>query len=204
VIYNWAGRAAGYNADGSNGTDSITKMNFAGNYYKAGVNSSGSLAFSESTRSARAWFGGNCMNGSYPGDPWSLVSFSKFSGEDIKAYKQSNPITVPAVKTDDAMTAYKRVLAYAGAVLPKRDAVDIRIVGEVRNGTGKIINDEQQVGGWPELKSAEPPKDCDKDGMPDDWEKQQGFNPDDPDDGNADMDADGYTNLEEYLNNIKP
>jgi len=204
VIYNWAGRAAGYNADGSNGTNSITKMNFAGNYYKAGINSTGNFAFSESTTSARAWFSGNCMNGSYPGDPWSLVSFSKFSEEDIKAYKQSNPIPVPAVKTDDAMTAYERVLAQAGAVLPKRDAVDIRIVDEVRNGTGKIINDEQQVGGWPELKSAEPPKDSDKDGMPDAWEKQHGFDPDNPADGNADGDADGYTNLEEYLNSTKP
>ena len=203
VIYNWAGRAAGYNADGSNGTNSITKMNFVGNYYKAGVNSSGSLAFSESTRSARAWFSGNCMNGSYPGDPWSLVSFSEFSGEDMEAYKQSSPIPVPAVKTDDAITAYNRVLAEAGAVLAKRDAVDIRIVNEVKNGTGKIINDEQQVGGWPELKTAEPPKDSDKDGMPDAWEKQHGLDPDDPADGNADTDADGYTNLEEYLNSTK-
>jgi len=164
VIYNWAGRTAGYNADGSNGTNSITKMNFAGNYYKAGVDSTGSLAFSESTTSAKAWFSGNSMNGSYPGDPWLLVSFSKFSDEDIKAYKQSNPIPVPAVKTDDAETAYKCVLAEAGAVLPKRDAVDIRIVSEVSNGTGKIIDDEAQVGGW----------------------------------------ADGYTNLEEYLNSTKP
>ena len=204
VIYNWAGRAAGYNADGSNGTNSITKMNFAGNYYKVGVNSSGSLAFSESTRSARAWFSGNCMNGSYPGDPWSLVSFSEFSEEDIKAYKQSNPIPAPVVKTDDAITAYKRVLAEAGAVLPKRDAVDIRIVNEVKNGTGKIINDEQQVGGWPELKSTAPPKDSDKDGMPDDWEKQHGLDPNNPADGNADNDADGYTNLEEHLNRTKP
>jgi len=204
VIYNWAGRAAGYNADGSNGTNSITKMNFAGNYYKAGINSTGNFAFSESTTSARAWFSGNCMNGSYPDDPWSLVSFSKFSDEDMEAYKQSNPIPVPAVKTDDAITAYNRVLTEAGALLPKRDAVDIRIVNEVKNGTGKIINDEQQVGGWPELKSAEPPKDSDKDGMPDAWEKQHGFDPDNPADGNADGDADGYTNLEEYLNSTKP
>jgi hypothetical protein len=204
VIYNWAGRAAGYNADGSNGTNSITKMNFVGNYYKAGINSTGSLAFSESTTSARAWFSGNCMNDSYPDDPWSLVSFSKFSDEDLKAYKLSSPIPVPAVKTDDAMTAYKHVLAEAGAVLPKRDAVDIRIVGEVRNGTGKIIDDEEQVGGWPELKSTEPPDDSDRDGMPDDWEKQHDLNPDNPADGNADTDADGYTNLEEYLNRTKP
>ena len=204
VIYNWAGHAAGYNADGSNGTNSITKMNFVSNYYKAGVNSSGSLAFSESTKSAIAWFSGNCMNGSYPDDPWSLVSFSKFSAEDIKTYKQSSPIPVPGVTTDDAMTAYKRVLAESGAILPKRDAVDIRIVNDVKNRTGKIIDDEQQVGGWPELKSIAPPEDSDKDGMPNTWEKQHGLNPDDPADRNADADADGYTNLEEYLNNTKP
>jgi hypothetical protein len=204
VIYNWAGLAAGYNADGSNGTNSITKMNFVGNYYRTGINSTGSIAFSESTHAAIAFFSNNCMNGSYPDDPWLLVSFSKFSDKDMETYKQSNPIPVPAVKTDDAITAYKRVLKEAGAVFPKRDAVDIRVVSEVRNGTGKIINDEQQVGGWPELKSAEPPKDSDRDGMPDDWEKQYGFDSDDPADGNADTDADGYTNLEEYLNSTKP
>jgi len=204
VIYNWAGRAAGYNADGSNGTNSITKMNFVGNYYKAGVNSTGDFAFSESTRWAKAWFSGNCMNGRYPDDPWSLVSFSNFSAEDMAAYKQSKPIPAPAVKTDDAITAYKRVLAQAGALLPKRDAVDIRIVNEVKNGTGKIIDDEEQVGGWPELKSAEPPEDSDQDGMPDVWEQQNDLNCDDPSDGNADKDGDGYTNLEEFLNNTKP
>lgn len=204
VIYNWAGDAAGYNADGSNGTNSITKINFIGNYYKSGNNSTGSLAFSESTHTARAFFSDNCMNGSYPDDPWSLVTFKKFSDEDKKVYKQPEPIPVPAVKTDDAITAYKRILAESGAILPKRDAVDIRIVNDVKNGTGKIINDEQQVGGWPELKSTEPPKDADKDGMPDEWEKQHGFDSNDLADGNEDTDANGYTNLEEYLNDTKP
>ena len=102
------------------------------------------------------------------------------------------------------MTAYKRVLAESGAILPKMDAVDTRIVNDVKNRTGKIIDDEQQVGGWPELKSIAPPEDSDKDGMPNTWEKQHGLNPDDPADRNADADADGYTNLEEYLNNTKP
>jgi len=203
VIYNWAGSAAGYNADGSNGTDSITKMNFVGNYYKAGVNSTGNLAFSESTRSAKAYFIGNSMNGAYPGDPWLLVTWSKFSPKDLEAYIQSEPIPVPPVITDDALTAYTRVLAEVGAVLPKRDAVDERIVNEVKTGTGKIIDHEEQVGGWPELKSAEPPADRDGDGMPDEWEKQHGLDAATAADGNADADGDGYTNLEEYLNGIK-
>ncbi|MHC4435025.1 MAG: pectate lyase family protein [Planctomycetota bacterium] len=204
VIYNWGGSSAGYNADGSNGVSSITKMNFVGNYYKRGVDSAGDLAFSESTRSARAWFSGNAMNGRIPDNPWSLVTFSRFSPADIQAYKQSEPIPLPPVKTDDAVTAYERVLAEAGAVLPKRDAVDARVVTGVKNGTGRIIDDEQEVGGWPELKSTKAPEDFDLDGMPDEWEKRHGLDAKDPADRNDDADADGFTNLEEYLSAIRP
>ncbi|MBW7989356.1 MAG: pectate lyase [Planctomycetes bacterium] len=204
VIYNWGGRSAGYNADGTNKANSITKMNFVGNYYKTGANSSGSLAFSESTKTAKAFFSDNCMNGSVPDDPWSLVTFDNFSQANLDSYKQSNPIPVPPVKTDNAITAYKRILAGCGASLPKRDPVDLRIIKSVKNRTGKIINDESDVGAWPELKSAKPPKDSDKDGMPDKWEKRYGFNSNDSSDRNNDPDKDGYTNLEEYLNTTKP
>jgi pectate lyase len=204
VIYNWAGRAAGYNADGSNGTNSITKMNFVGNYYKSGLNSNGNLAFAESTKAASAYFNGNCMNGGFPDDPWSLVTFSNFSPQDLNAYKQTSPIPVPPVKTHDAIAAYKRILAECGASLPKRDPVDIRIINSVKNTTGKIINDEAEVGGWPELKSAKPSQDSDEDGMPDNWEKRYGFDCNNPDDRNDDPDKDAYTNLEEYLNNTNP
>ena len=89
-------------------------------------------------------------------------------------------------------------------MLPKRDAVDARVVNEVKTGKGKIIDDEDEVGGWPELKSAPLPVDLDQDGMPDDWEKRNGLNAGDPADGNADADGDGYTNLEEYLNGTEP
>ena len=74
----------------------------------------------------------------------------------------------------------------------------------MRSGTGSIIDSQEQVGGWPELKSATPPVDTDEDGMPDSWERKFGLNPRDPSDGAADKDHDGYTNLEEYLNNTNP
>lgn len=38
--------------------------------------------------------------------------------------------------------------------------------------------------------------------MPDTWEKQNGLNPKDPGDRNGDKNHDGFTNLEEYLNNL--
>lgn len=43
------------------------------------------------------------------------------------------------------------VLANAGAIYPKRDAVDIRIINDYLNGTGAVINDETEVGGYPDL-----------------------------------------------------
>ena len=53
---------------------------------------------------------------------------------------------------------------------------------------------------WPDYRTRDVPVDSDHDGMPDDWERRHGLNPNDPTDGNADRDGDGYTNLEEYLN----
>jgi len=100
--------------------------------------------------------------------------------------------------------AYELILAQAGALLPKRDAVDQRIVREVRTRAGRIIDLPSDVGGWPELRSAPAPKDDDHDGMPDPWERDHGLDPADPNDHRGDPDGDGYTNLEEWLNRTDP
>jgi len=62
----------------------------------------------------------------------------------------------------------------------------------------------RDVSGWVELKSGAAPADADDDGMPDVWEKQKGLNPADASDASADRNGDGYTNLEEYLNELAP
>lgn len=103
--------------------------------------------------------------------------------------------------TETALDAFKNVLAGAGASLV-RDAADSRVVKSVQDGTGSIINNEDQVGGWPVYKTYKVLKDTDMDGMPDLWEKQNGLNPTDPADRNGDLNKDGYTNLEEYLNSL--
>jgi hypothetical protein len=144
------------------------------------------------------------MNGFIPSNPWNLVIFENFNEAQKKAYKQTAPFTTAPVKTDDAITAYTKVLSLAGATLPKRDVVDTRVINHVKTGTGRIIDDEDQVGGWPELKASKPPTDSDHDGMPDKWETTKKLNPANPDDRNGDLDSDGYTNLEEYLNSLHP
>lgn len=100
--------------------------------------------------------------------------------------------------------AYDLVLAGAGAILPKRDAVDTRVINDIKNGTGKIINSQSEVGGYPVYTSGTPYLDTDKDGMSNDWETKYGFNPNDASDGSLDADKDGYTNVEEFLNNTIP
>jgi hypothetical protein len=66
-----------------------------------------------------------------------------------------------------------------------------------------IITDIAQAGGYPEYKG-EPCRDSDNDGMPDTWEKKAGLNPDDASDAALDMNGDGYTNIEKYINGIDP
>ena len=110
--------------------------------------------------------------------------------------------TVPPVTTQSAAEAMELVLAGAGATAPGRDPVDSRIVREVRNRSGRIIDSPDDVGGYPTLKSAEPPPDSDHDGMPDSWERERGLDPNDPADGPLDADGDGYTTVEGYLHSL--
>jgi hypothetical protein len=115
----------------------------------------------------------------------------------------ADPFAAPPVRAHSAREAYEAVLATVGASRPVRDAVDSRIVDEVRRGGGKIIDSQQQVGGWPEWRAAAAPVDSDHDGIPDDWEIRHGLNPRDPADGaQPAAGAGGYTNLEVYLNEL--
>jgi len=105
--------------------------------------------------------------------------------------------------THSAEEARRLVLAHAGASLV-RDAVDKRLMNDIKNRTGKLLDSQDEVGGWPELKSKPAPEDADRDGMADAWETANNLDPKNPADRNGDADNDGYTNLEEYLNSLCP
>ncbi len=66
-----------------------------------------------------------------------------------------------------------------------------------------FITDPSEVGGWPDYKGTSY-KDSDGDGMPDDWETAHGLNPHDPADATTDLNGDGYSNIEEFINGIDP
>ena len=87
----------------------------------------------------------------------------------------------------------------AGASLV-RDAVDVRVIAGVKDGTNHLIDSQTEVGGWPELKSKPALADSDRDGMPDEWEKKNRLQSNDASDRNKYTMNKNYTNLEVYLN----
>jgi len=216
VVYNWYGYAHSVAGCG--------KGNVIGNYFKPGINSGSYPERREIIRQqweagrqiyARDNIGATCPQGcesDWDGETflWNGVEYEGGMISDMSGDLNPNgfgtrtdtPIPTPPVSTLPATLAFEKVLANSGAIFPFRDAVDERIVNDVKNGSGNIIMDPSEVGGWPVLNSGIPPTDTDHDGMPDDWETAIGLDINDPSDGLLDMDEDGYTNVEEYINGL--
>jgi hypothetical protein len=157
-------------------------------------------------RPGKWYVSGNIIDG-YPDE--TKINWLALRGPEELA-RVNTPFEAWPVAQQSAKDAYETVLAKAGATLPHRDAVDVRVTNSVRTGELKgekgIISDPAEVGGYPTytFKPELVPVDTDKDGMPDDWEKKHGLNPNDPSDGSADTDKDGYTNIEEFINGTNP
>ena len=199
VMYNWGGSRPGADND----KESVIRYNYVGNYGKPGTDSDKTgYAYSAGCKYFKAFYSGNYFFGSIPADQWSLVNFGKdWTKKEIDDYKQNTPFPTGPITTETALDAYKNVMAKGGASLA-RDAADARVIRDVQNGTGSIIGNEDKVGSWPEYKTFNIIKDTDQDGMADSWENQNGLNPKDPSDRNGDLNKDGYTNLEKYLNSL--
>ncbi|MHC4227596.1 MAG: pectate lyase family protein, partial [Planctomycetota bacterium] len=198
VIYNWGVLPAEITDYGSN-----TFLNFVGNYFIAGPSTNRGpyeILFPEGN--PRIYVQGNI--GPHRPDPnvdeWALVGFGwGEEGVAPQAYRSPTRYAAPHISSQSAAEAMEIVPARAGATAPQRDAVDRRVVADVKNGTGSIIDSPDEVGGYAKLAGGTPPADSDHDGMSDQWEQQMGLNPQNPSDGNGDLDADGYTNIEEFL-----
>lgn len=141
-------------------------------------------------------------------DKGTKVDNHNMSAEVSRAF---SPIPFVYTTTHSAEDAYEKVLEFAGASL-YRDANDETMVYDAREGVatsggkGLINNQDEAIcldgtKGWPVLNPTEAPVDTDGDGMPDEWETENGLDPNDPADGKIKGD-DGYTNLENYLNSL--
>jgi hypothetical protein len=140
-------------------------------------------------------------------DPAQKIKDMVIPAGSEKLVRSRQEFPAAPVTMQSARDAYEAVLLWGGASLPKRDAVDLRVIDMVRTGrtTTKsgIIDSPADVGGWPKY-TGDPALDSDGDGIPDGWEKEFGLDPKNAADASQDKDGDGYTNLEEYLNGTDP
>ncbi|WP_442510439.1 pectate lyase family protein [Novipirellula sp. SH528] len=211
VVYNWKY----FGSQFSTPEKQAPKVNLIGNTYRAGPD----------TRTVRY----EVQLSNYPKEPlfyvrdnvgphrpdgtadeWALIGdASSELGKDqmlVPAAKEIQrqepwPASPIPVTIHPSGQAYELVLDQAGVTVPRRDAVDKRVIADVRSTTGRCIDDPSDVGGWPKLDPGTPPADADHDGMPDQWEKEHGLDPHDANDRNGKV-ASGFTRIEEYLNSL--
>ncbi len=204
-----------YNVTGATNLGNC-QINVINNVYRPGPNASKEympLATKfENEGALRVFLAGNVFD-EHPqltADNYRAIDFDRwvkgnYLQTSLERVRSAAPFDVGEAepRTESATAAYERVLQFAGASR-RRDAVDIRLVQGVRDQTNRLIDSQDEVGGWPQLKSEPAAKDSDQDGMPDFWEMAQGLNSEDASDRNGDRNHDGYTNLEEYLNSLCP
>lgn len=213
VVYNWGGNST----YGGEGVGEARKINMQNNYYKPGPASSAKKTrLLDPTTScsncspmgtvlpAKFYLTGNYMYGS------TAVTNDNWSGSTVKtdAVKASSRWELTQnITLQTAEEAFEKTLAKGGCSL-KRDAIDARIVNEVRNGsssckgsngsTNGLIDSQTDAGGWPTYSGTKG-ADSDMDGIPDEWETAHGLNPASSSDGKTKTLVTGHTNLEVYI-----
>jgi hypothetical protein len=212
VVYNW-GINNVYGGEGG-------YYNMVNNYYKAGPSTTSrkfqivGIDSSAGVPYAKYFLSGNYVTGSAANtaNNWLGVTMKSGSLSDTVKSKVTTPFAYETVKTESAVAAYESVLQKGGCIKPRRDSMDRRIVNDVLNGTGRIIDVQGgfphgtayplTVAAWPVLTATAAPQDTDHDGMPDEWEKQKGLDPVDASDATTHTLSTGYTNIEVYVNSL--
>ncbi|PRD46487.1 pectate lyase [Sphingobacterium haloxyli] len=216
VIYNWRGNSA---YGGENG-----EYNIVNNYYKPGpATPSGrsrrimQVSMERNVDADLLGHGVFFIEGNYVYGNAGVTMNNWAGGVDfdsgvsaVQAQRTTPfPFEIPS-RQRTAEQAYEQVLAKAGASY-KRDAVDQRVVDEVKNGTATfngsktgyagIIDSQTDVGGWPTLAQTTALDDTDGDGMPDAWEIANNLDPNVPNANGRDL-SEVYDNIEVYFNSL--
>ncbi|NHF59154.1 T9SS type A sorting domain-containing protein [Flavobacteriaceae bacterium TP-CH-4] len=104
----------------------------------------------------------------------NVLDGSKVSvSSNISPYLQSSPIFDSGIVPMPVNEVEAYVLSDVGSSLT-RDAVDERIIYEVKNRTGGLKSSTSAAGGYPSISNGTAYKDSDKDGMSDEWEALNG------------------------------
>ena len=207
VNFNWRGET---NLGG-------LKMNVVGNYYRPGPSTRRTQRpfrmKDHDTTLAKGFASGNIFDEmpiAFNEDNYTAITYTNEGGYmSTTRQRWEAPREFDcgefAIPLQDAQTAYEICLKHSGCSRV-RDTVDNRVIRNIRERKGTVIDSQNDVGGWDRYESEHRPAEWDKDrdGIADTWEREHGLNPDDPDDRNHVSNAAGYTNLELYLNSLCP
>ena len=178
---------------------------------KSYVNIQSNLFINGPAVGGAAFTGGNADFHCYGDDNWQDQNRDgAFNPQVVTDYnaatRESQPYDYPELQLLEGKTLLETNLPTVGASLPYRDYADCYMIDEVMSfgKKGALISTEKTLPyGAPStwtVWAGEKPADADGDGMPDEWEQQNGTNPNAND---AMTIADnGYANIENYINSI--
>jgi len=207
VIYNWQKKST---YGGEAGT-----YNMVNNFYKPGPSTQQSarkIMLDPSKTDVLAYgqfyLAGNVIDGFQTENTFDKKTITLPKSEGVIV---ESPFLTDLIKTESAINAYQSVLGDVGASF-RRDTLDERIILDVKNNRGKIIDVqggcphgtkyEETTKAWPTLNSRKPDIDADRDGMPDAWEKKNKLNLNNPADASIATLHRYYTNIEVYINQL--
>jgi pectate lyase len=193
VIYNW-GNNKGFGAhfsDIENSGPTFTSI-INNHFFKGPSSNNNYFYFDRVNENSRVLINGNIgdiSEGIYKNSSlYTSVVDGAFNSQNIPVERIKDPFDI--------------LLQNSGAFIPARDSVDQRIIDDVKNKTGSIIDSPSDVGGYPRIAAGTPYRDSDKDGISDAWESSHNLNPNDSSDSNRKSGTSGYTNIEVFLNEL--
>lgn len=220
VVYNWGVTNSAYGGEPTSPHNKVinpSKVNYSNNYYKYGPSTVSGKRYRiyDFAKMAKEIDGVTYKSKFYMTDNYvvgsSTVTNNNWSNDGTNsAADQVEKVDTPFSLGDDVYPdlnitegnilpgkdVMSNLLPDVGATLPKRDATDARVIADVKNQTGRIINNEEEVGGLSDIESSQRTFE-----IPSDWKAANGMVA-----GAAEADIvtsgtwAGYTWMEAYVN----
>lgn len=166
------------------------------NYFISGPD--GESKYSQWTATDHLYQSGNLMDNNRDG----VLNGSAYTNTSCTNMNKPNFAPQVPVTAESPASAYQHIVEQVGCSR-QRDTHDNRLIMQLKSlgKEGKTINSEGDVGGIGTLDTGTPYTDTDHDGIPDEWEKAHGLNPNDASDATTTA-PDGYLWIEDYANSL--
>lgn len=203
VIYNAGGRVARL----QNQPGKMQTVNFVNNQIVSGPSSQYDREVSVKRTSITNMYNGKLFiqgnisdqNPSVNSDNWQMVfdeESHQIFPDSIRSNFEFETVHTSTLPAEDLFNILERSV---GAYLPLRDAVDQRIISNTTQHSGGLISTTNNVLGWANIERVQAPIDPGNH-----WQNTYGVDLFLPEEANADLNGNGYTNLEEFLNGTDP